>query len=177
MALDVYGLTRHRDALTLNRFLDEYVDREANADRSAEELALEPLDELPAGAKWDYEWEPSLTLSHIVRRGLDYPRRAFTNYFSCLPHYRRVGIERVIVSFTRDDQLVLGMSVSTGNMMDESEWDTAEIQARELLAHIATAYQCHLGLILLETPPPRSEAEFRQPGKNLPVNFSAFFAV
>jgi len=40
MALDVYGLTRKRDATTLNRFLDAYVDRAAAEDRGNEELDL-----------------------------------------------------------------------------------------------------------------------------------------
>jgi hypothetical protein len=44
MALDVYGLTQRRDVATVNRFLDEYVDRGAEEDRRGEELAREPLD-------------------------------------------------------------------------------------------------------------------------------------
>ncbi len=169
MALDVYGLTRHRDMATLNRFLDEYVDRAANADRGDEELMLEPLDMPSAGTQWEWEWEPSLTLSHIVERGLAYPRRAFTSYFSCLPAYHQAGIERVILSFTRDKQLVLGLSVSIGR--DEADDEADEARANELLVHLAQAYQCHLGLILLEEPPPMSEAEFRQAANTLPVIF------
>lgn len=179
MALDVYGLTWHRDVATINRFLDEYVDRAANADRGDEELALEPLDEPAGGADWNRawepDWEPALSLSHIVERGLAYPRRAFTNYFSCLPQYRQAGIERVILAFTRDDQLVLGLSVSLGYNMLEAEAVAGEARAHELLAHLATTYNCHLGLILLETPPPHSEAEFRHPPKTLPVHYSASF--
>lgn len=110
MALDVYGLTRHRDAVTLNRFLDEYVDRVASADRGDEELLLEPLDARPGAMEG--EVEPSLTLSHILERGLAHPRRAFTAYLTCLPACRQAGIERVILSFTWDDQVVLGLSVS-----------------------------------------------------------------
>lgn len=167
MALDVYGLTKHRDAATLNRFLDEYVDRAANADRGSEELLLEPLDARPGAMEW--EVEPSLTLSHILERGLAYPRRAFTAYLSCLPAYRQVGIERVILGFTRDDQLAFGLSVSS------EEWEIDEALAHELLAHLAEVYQCHIGLILLETPPPMSEAEFRRANETLPVNFFTIF--
>ena len=175
MALDVYGLTRHRDAATIDHFLDEYVDRAANADRGDEELMLEPLVTPPAGAEWHWEWEPSSTLTHIVERGLAYPRRAFTTYFSCLPYHEQRGIERVILAFTRDDRLVLGLSVSVGYNMLEAEWDAGEAHAHELLTHLATTYQCHLGLILLETPPPDTEAEFRHPPTTLRVNFSASF--
>jgi hypothetical protein len=179
MALDVYGLTRQRDASTLNRFLDEYVDRAGNADRGDEELMLESLAahsgemERSEGEHW--EWELSRTLSHILERGLAYPRRAFTAYFTCLPACQDVGIERAILGFTRDDQLVLGLSVSTGEHVQEEEWEAGETRAHELLAHFAEAYQCHLGLILLETPPPLSEAEFRQPSETLRVAFHTSF--
>lgn len=178
MALDVYGLTRQRDLATLNCFLDEYVDRAANADRGDEELMLEPLDahfgetERP---EEHWEWEPSRTLAHILERGLAHPRRAFTAYLTCLPTCHEMGIERAILGFTRDDQLVLGLSVSTGEHMLEDEWEAGETRAHEILAHFAEAYRCHLGLILLECPPPMSEAEFRQPAETLPVNFHASF--
>lgn len=183
MALDVYGLTRQRNASTLNRFLDEYVDRAANADRGDEELMLEPLNahsdetERQQGAEgqWEWEWEPSRTLAHILERGLAYPRRAFTAYLTCLPACHEAGIERAILGFTRDDQLVLGLSVSTGEHMQEDDWEAGETRAHELLAHFADAYRCHLGLILLETPPPSSEAEFQQPSETLPVVFRTSF--
>ncbi len=173
MALDVYGLTRQRDIATLNRFLDEYVDPAANADRGDEELMLEPLDVFPEateGPWWErWDWEPAQTLSHILERGLDYPRRAFTAYIECLPACHQMGIEQGILGFTRDNQLVLGLSVYSGRE------DADEELAHELLAHLAEAYGCHLGLILLEAPPPLSEAEFRQPSETLSVMLRASF--
>jgi hypothetical protein len=175
MDLDVYGLTRQRDAITLNRFLDEYIDRAANADRGDEELMLEPLDAHSSETKRQWEWEPSLTLSHILERGLAYPRRVFTTYLTCLPACHEARIERAILGFTRDDQLVLGLSVSTSEHMQEDGWEAGEARAHELLTHFAEAYRCHLGLILLEEPPPLSEAEFRQPSETLHVVFHASF--
>lgn len=172
MALDVYGLTRQRDASTLNRFLDEYVDRAANADRGDEEILLEPLDAHSRETERQEgqgEWESSRTLSHILERGLAYPRRAFTTYLTCLPACHGAGIERAILGFTRDNQLVLGLSVYSG----QEEADAA--QAHELLGHFAEAYGCHLGLILPEEPPPLSEAEFRQPRETLHVVFRTSF--
>lgn len=175
MALDVYGLTRQRDAATLSHFLDEYVDRAANADRGDEELLLVPLDARPEETErqWKWEVEPSLTLAHILERGLAYPRRAFTAYLTCLPACQQAGIERAILGFTRDDQLVLGLSVSISP--DEADEEADEARAHELLTHLAQAYRCHLGLVLLETPPPLSEAEFRQPAETLRVVFLTRF--
>ncbi len=59
--------------------------------------------------------------------------------------------------------------------MREDEWEAGETQARELLAHFANAYKCHLGLILLETAPPLSEGDFRQPDETMPVVVQASF--
>lgn len=60
--------------------------------------------------------------------------------------------------------MLLGLSVAPNYT---STWDSDEeaenVRSRALLAHFAEAYQCYLGLVLLETPPPLSEAEFRQP--------------
>ena len=175
MALDVYGLTKYRDAGTINLFLDEYVDRVAMASRGGDELLLEPL--APQSGE-DEEWEaiPSVSIAHILEVGLAYPRRAFTAYFTSLTACQEVGIERAILGFTRDDQLTLGLSVSTGHNMIESEWDSAETQARALLAHFAEAFHCHLGLILLECPPPQSESEFRHARETLPVNYFTVLA-
>ncbi|MEO6891198.1 MAG: hypothetical protein ABI324_19610, partial [Ktedonobacteraceae bacterium] len=77
--LDIYGLTKNRDAITINRFLDTYVDRAASNDRGDEELLMEPLLPTQPGTGFDaFESEPALTLSHIIDRGLAFPRRAFT---------------------------------------------------------------------------------------------------
>jgi hypothetical protein len=145
--LDIYGLTKHRDAVTINRFLDEYVDREASADRGDEELALTPLD-----SKAGIEWEPALTLAHIIERGLDYPRRSFTDYLTS----SQPGIERVILSFTEDDWLVLGLAID-----DEGAQPKNEATAKALLAHLLNDYSCSMGIIVVEEPPPESESAFR----------------
>jgi hypothetical protein len=177
MAPGVYGLTRQRDLATLSRFLDEHVDRAANAGRGDEGLVLEPLDthSLEPEGRGEWEWEPSRTLSHILERGLAYPRRAFRVYLTRLPACHEIGIEPALLGFTRDDQLVLGLTVSTGKHMREDEWEAGEIRAHELLAHFAEAYRCSLGTTLLEEPPPLSEAEFRQPSETLRVVFRTSF--
>lgn len=57
--LDIYCLTKRRDADTINSFLDRYVDRAQNEDREDEELMIRRLD-APAHSDemQDYEWEP-----------------------------------------------------------------------------------------------------------------------
>ncbi len=79
--IDIYGLTRHRDAATIERFLAAYVDRAANEDRGDEELMMEPVGATEEPKDLDnWDWEPAGTLTRSIQRGLDCPRRAFTLY-------------------------------------------------------------------------------------------------
>lgn len=69
---------------TIEQFLDEYIDCAANEDRDDEDLLLESREYY--GEDWTgepsetvseeaYHVEPAHTLSHIIDRGLDTPRR------------------------------------------------------------------------------------------------------
>jgi hypothetical protein len=162
VSFDIYGLTRHRDLDTINRFLDEYVDRAKSDLHGDDEIGLEPLNPAVEGNAW--QWEPAVSLTHIVERGLAHPRRAFTSYLDS----KRADIERVMLGFTRDDQVVLGFSAEP-RYSDSEELEDARV--RQMLADLAGAYHCHLGLILLETPPPLSEADFRAAPEELPTNY------
>jgi hypothetical protein len=159
--LDIYALTRHRERATIERFLDEYVDRVASEVRGDEELMLETPESLVEDRTGDlprassdaaYEWEPAYTLSHIIERGLDHPRRAFTVYLTA----KDPDMTRVILAFTRDDLLVLGLAID-----DEGVQPANELKAKALLARLMVAYHCHAGLIVVEHYPPHSEREFR----------------
>jgi hypothetical protein len=162
--LDAYILTRHRDAATIGRFLDGYIDRLANEDRADEDLLMETLP-IASGATDQpvtYEWEPALTLSHSVQRGLDYPRRAFPLYL----RPKNPAIDTVIVGFTRDDLLVLGLTILE-ERLDAAD-DTAERQARQLVHELARDYEGYLGVVLVDDPPPLSEADFRAKAQHSP---------
>lgn len=70
--LDINVVSRARDRATLERFLENYVDRATRQDRGDEELMMLPLgaSEEPVGsAFWDSE--PAEDLNHIVKRGLE----------------------------------------------------------------------------------------------------------
>jgi hypothetical protein len=165
--LDIYGLTKHRDTTTIDRFLDTYVDRAKSWDRGDEALMIEPLLPTPPLTGLDaFEWEPALTLSHIIERGLALPRRAFTVYLIA----KQADLTRVTLSFTADDQLILGLSID-----DEGAKPENERRARELLVQLVEGYACHSGLILVEDPPPRNEAAFYARAKEpLAIFFSTF---
>ena len=162
-ALNIYILTRHRDLPTIERFLEAHVNRPASEDRRDEELMMVPLaDHHDAEHRFEgMDWEPALTLSHTIKRGLDYPRRAFAVYLESNTN------DGAIVAFTSDDQLVLGLSVSDPDASPENEQ-----QARDLLKQMAEQYDSFLGFISVEEPPPLSEREFRaEAGAPLTIAF------
>lgn len=150
--LDIYGLTTTRDRPIIQAFLDEYVDQVASDDRGDEDLMLMPLIPRDAGGLDAYDWEPARSLAHIIERGLDYPRRAFNAYLRS----RREDVDQVILGFTADDMLVLGLSIE-----DEGAKPENEQRATNLLDELMTSFHCHMGTILVESPPPRSEEGFR----------------
>jgi hypothetical protein len=126
----------------LERFLERYVDRAASEDRGDEELML-----LRAGAECNdlnaWEWEAAKTLSHIVDRGLDVPRRAFTVYLKS----RDSRCDGATLTFTTDDLVVFGVSV------DDSRDDASEV-ALILLHELAELFGAIDGVVLAEEPPP-----------------------
>jgi hypothetical protein len=119
---DIYGLTKHCDVATINRFLDAYVDRAASENREDEELMMEPLPTQSGTDCAAVEWEPALTLSHIIERGLAFPRlikvlaKQERRIVTC--NCSKKGIEissrkvSIYSSKEREDQAVCGISVA-----------------------------------------------------------------
>jgi hypothetical protein len=154
--LDIYLLTQHHTAETIQRFLDQYVDRAASDYRHGEEISVLPLNvktEREMVSSDNMEAVPVSSLADILRYGLSQPPRAF--YIHLVP--KSSPIAYVMLGFTTDGQLILGLSIDDEGMLDENL--TTAIQ---LLHQMAQEYQGHLGLILVETPPPLSEIDFRE---------------
>jgi hypothetical protein len=143
------------------------VDREASEDRGDEELLMERLSLEQSGTESEtFEWEPALTLSHIIERGLAFPRRAFIVYLTP----KRPDLTQVILGFTSDDQLVLGIGLDDEEVKPENEE-----RAREILAQLVEKYACHCGIILVESPPPLDERAFHERKTDpLAIFFSLF---
>ena len=153
---EVYVLTRRRDEETVNRFLDEYVDREASEGTGDEELNMGPLEgdeQLIYHRSWsweNYDWGPARTLTEAMRLGLDNPRRAFDLRLEPMSsEYLQVAL-----GFTTDDQLVLGIELA--------DWPEQVHQALQLLRYLMQEYEGVLGMISFLEFTPRSEAEFRE---------------
>lgn len=155
--LDVYVVSSARDRETIERFLNAYVDHVASEDRGDEELMLLALDssgQPSSGDEWD--WEPSGSLSHIVERGLQSPRRAFSVHLKT----RDTSLAGATLAFDIDNHVIFGVS-----MEDEGAQAENLKRAKSLLHEMAQALKGSHGFIGVEEPPPMRGTH--QPPKNL----------
>lgn len=153
--LDVYVISAARNRETIERFLSAYVDRAASEDRGNEELPMVALDSSgqPSSAD-DWDWEPSKSLTHIVERGLEYPRRAFSAYLKTLD----ASLAGAVLAFDVDNQVIFGVS-----MDDEGAKVEHLERAKTLLHEMAQMLGGTHGFIGVEEPPPLRGT--RQPPK------------
>jgi hypothetical protein len=156
---DAYVITPHRSIETLARFVAGFVDRAAAEDRGDEELMLLPLNRSTTDfvmtapgapgdlARWfkeSFDWEPALTLTHSIQRGLSRPWRAFSLFN--LPS-SRPDLMAASIGFTPDGELVLGVEARTRE--DAVAW----------LTRLAEEFDADLGLVSGQPPLSRDEAE------------------
>jgi hypothetical protein len=155
--LDIYVISPARNRETIECFLSAYVDRAACEDRGDEELimvAQDPSGQPSSGDDWD--WDPSKSLTHIVDRGLQFPRRAFSVYLKTLDS----SLARAILAFDVDNQVIFGVS-----MDDEGARPENLERAKTVLHEMAQTLRANHGFIGVEEPPPLRGT--RQPHKNL----------
>ena len=152
-SLDIYALTRRRDQRTVERFIAAYVDREASDDRTGEELMMLALDAAPgAEERMDQvECLPIASLADILTHGLSRPSRAFVVRLRPLS----ARFSDASLAFTRDDQLVLGLSLD-----DEGMLPANQAEAERVMHRLMQDFEGHRGLVGAELPAPLSEAAF-----------------
>jgi hypothetical protein len=144
--LDIYVISTARNRETVERFLRLYVDRATSEDRGVEELMIMALDSCgrpSSGDDWD--WEPSKNLTHIVDRGLQFPRRAFSVYLNTLD----ASLAGAILAFDVNDQVIFGVSIDD----DGGKAENLE-RAKTLLHEMAEALGATHGFIGVEEPAP-----------------------
>jgi hypothetical protein len=144
--LDIYVISPARTRETIECFLGAYVDRAASENRGDEELMMLALDssgQPSTGDDWD--WEPSKSLTHIVDRGLQFPRRAFSVYLKTLD----ASLAGAILAFDVDNQVIFGVS-----MDDEGAKAENLERAKTVLHEMAQTLGATHGFIGVEEPPP-----------------------
>lgn len=144
--LDIYVISAARNRETIERFLDTYVNRAASENRGNEELMILPLDATDTPRELaGWEWEPSATLSHIVDRGLDFPRRAFCVYLSA----RDRSPTGATLGFDASNNVIFGLSLD-----DEGAKPENEERAKSLLLEMAKMFDASTGFVGVEEPAP-----------------------
>src|SRR5688500_17389189 len=96
--LDIYVVSRQRDAGTIEQFLSKHVDRSASEERGNEELMMLPLNLTSQSYPERWDWEPCPTLHDAVRRGMAKPYRAFSIYLEPIDP----ALQKIILAFTTD---------------------------------------------------------------------------
>jgi hypothetical protein len=144
--LDIYVISPARNRETIERFLGAYVDRAASENRGDEELMMLALDSSGQPSNGDdWDWEPSKSLTHIVDRGLQFPRRAFSVYLKTLD----ASLAGAILAFDVDNQVIFGVS-----MDDEGAKAENLERAKTVLHEMAQMLGATRGFIGVEEPPP-----------------------
>jgi hypothetical protein len=144
--LDIYVISPERNRETIERFLATHVDRTTSEDRGNEELMLLALDSSGQPSSRD-EWdsEPSLSLTRIVERGLEFPRRAFSAYLKA----QDTSLAGAILAFDVSNRVIFGLS-----MDDEGGKPENLARAKQLLHEMAEKLGATHGFIGVEQPPP-----------------------
>lgn len=151
MLYDIYCLSRGRDAATIERFLQHFCYRDQ----------LEPLVN-----QWLQVWvkeqgflaeveRPLLTIADLVDYATQHPTHCFVFYQQLA---LRAGVQSVILKFTYDAQVVMGVSLA------EKQADGTDNFARALQieADIRRLTGAPKSYIAVEYPPAADEHEFEK---------------
>ncbi|MDH6309600.1 hypothetical protein M2451_001966 [Dysgonomonas sp. PFB1-18] len=148
---DIYGLSKKRDRETIEKFLDYFCYRDEIENLGKDEgiFILESED-----YNIQEDFIPVKTLSEVIDFGINNPNQAFAFYLS----QPLKNVESVILCFTYDNQIVLGVSVEVNRIENDRFIDNSAI-CDQLAATIVKLTSAHKTIMGLELPPPRSESE------------------
>lgn len=115
--LDIYTLTDNRNRETIEKFLLEYTNRQSIEQTEDCELAILKKGKLKSeGIKNDdYIFVKSETLTNSINIGLSDPTNCFTLYLNS----KKTEIKYLVLSFTQDGKLILGIAIN--EYIDEDE--------------------------------------------------------
>jgi hypothetical protein len=125
-----------------------FVTRAECEDRGDEELMILPLDWADDPNElgiWDWDWEPSRTLTQVIERGLQYPRRAFSFYLKTTD----VSLTGAILAFATDNKVIFGVSLD-----DEGAKPENLERAKILMHEMIRSFGGCSGFVGVEMPPP-----------------------
>lgn len=138
---DIYVLVNDRNIITIEHFLNEFTDRKSIEETPDCEIALFQNNE--------YKYIKSESLSNSIKFGLSNTKNCFSLYLKS----KNDLIKSVILTFTEDNKLVLGLSIA------EIENDDYHLASKFGL-ELKTNYNSKEFIFGTEIPPPLNEEEF-----------------
>lgn len=153
--IDIYILLDRRDQESIERFLNMYTCREDIEDLGDGELFI-----LPKGKKRsemtkdDYAWVPAKTLTSALNIGLSDTKNCFSLYLNSNVQ----GIENVIITFTQDAKLILGLSIN--EYSDNKETLENYDLANQLSSSLLKEFDGKASYFALEGCPADNEEDF-----------------
>jgi hypothetical protein len=145
--LDIFAVTKHRDRQTIDRFLDEYVDRPLSEDRRGQELTFYRPQYPGSVKKFHTTQETVFSLTDLLARGLKHSDWAFEFYLASKLK-KTIGAS---LAFTLDGKVVLGVTLDDSDE-DNPMGGSREVgrRARKLLKRLLAEFDCEQAMIATE---------------------------
>jgi len=150
---DIYGLSKQRDKVTVEKFLDYFSYRDKIENREGQEIFVYKNEQ------YDVEetWTPIRTLTEVIDYGLIHRNHGFAFYIG---DNLKKGINHIILKFTFDRKIIFGISVEEKKLLENGSlvdnYDKA-FEIEKLIIELANATKTS---IQFEYPPSDDEDEF-----------------
>ncbi len=153
LCYDIYGLSRQRDKVTVEKFLNYFADRNKIEDVEGQEIAVYKNE------KYNTEetWIPVRTLTEVIDFGLENSNLGFTFYIG---KNLEKGISDIILKFTFDGKIIFGISVEENRIGDDGKLIDNYDKALEIEIKIAKLTNSTKTSIQFEYAPSDDEEEF-----------------
>ncbi|MEA5257880.1 hypothetical protein VB264_08785 [Arcicella aquatica] len=149
---DIYGLSKQRDKVTVEKFLDYFSYRDKIENREEQEIFVYKNEQ------YDVEetWTSIRTLTEVIDYGLIHRNYGFAFYIG---DYLKKEVSHIILKFTFDEKIIFGISIEekllkNGSLIDN--YDKA-FEVEKLIIELTNATKTS---IQVEYAPSDDEDEF-----------------
>jgi len=150
---NIYGFSRAREQNTIEDFLNYYIHRDKSERYHGLEITVWENEKYGID-EWFNIGGENVSLSEVIEYGVKNKKHGFTNYIYA-PYCKSI-VERVILHFTYDGALILGISTDAGEIHDINKYNSALKLERELIDRFGMIKTSIQRL----TPPGKDEEEF-----------------
>ncbi|OIN57035.1 hypothetical protein [Arsenicibacter rosenii] len=150
---DIYGLSRHRNKKTIEKFLSYFSIRGDIENREEEEITVHKNE------KYNIKetWTSINSLTEVIDFGLENKTLGFAFYIS---NHLKEGVNNIILKFTFDGKIIFGISVEEKRISDNGKLIDNYDKALEIEKTIAELTNSTKTSIQFEYAPSDDEEEF-----------------